>query len=66
MVLYLLLEVDDIDRLLRFSQPQDGGAKLRWKWEILLEGMAASLQLVDPLGKGGSSRGLTPKNDMLS
>ncbi|CAN4096249.1 unnamed protein product [Withania somnifera] len=62
---YLLLEVDDIDRLLQFSQPQDGGAQLRRKRQILLEGMAASLQLVDPLGKSGSSVGLTPKDDIV-
>ncbi|WMV38648.1 hypothetical protein MTR67_032033, partial [Solanum verrucosum] len=63
--LYLLLEVDDIDRLLQFSQLQDGGAQLRQKRQILLEGMAASLQLVDPLGKSGSSVGLTPKDDIV-
>ncbi|PHU17829.1 hypothetical protein BC332_13524 [Capsicum chinense] len=62
---YLLTEVDDIDRLLQFSQPQDGGAQLRRKRQILLEGMAASLQLVDPLGKSGSSVGLTPKDDIV-
>ncbi|XP_009602223.1 protein PAT1 homolog 2 [Nicotiana tabacum] len=62
---YLLLEVDDIDRLLLFTQPQDGGAQLRRKRQILLEGMATSLQLVDPLGKSGSSVGLTPKDDIV-
>nr|XP_016438159.1 PREDICTED: protein PAT1 homolog 1-like [Nicotiana tabacum] len=62
---YLLTEVDDIDRLLQFSQPQDGGAQLKRKRQILLEGMAASLQLVDPLGKSGSSVGLTPKDDIV-
>ncbi|XP_059318390.1 protein PAT1 homolog 1-like [Lycium ferocissimum] len=63
---YLLTEVDDIDRLLQFIQPQDGGAQLRRKRQILLEGMAASLQLVDPLGKSGSSSvGLTPKDDIV-
>ncbi|MCD7448176.1 hypothetical protein HAX54_039132 [Datura stramonium] len=62
---YLLLEVDDIDQLLQFSQPQDGGAQLRRKRQILLEGMAASLQLVDPLGKSGSSVGLTSKDDIV-
>ncbi|KAM3221598.1 hypothetical protein P3L10_020868 [Capsicum annuum] len=35
---YLLLEVDDIDRLLQFSHPQDGGAQLRRKRQILLKG----------------------------
>ncbi|PHU07928.1 hypothetical protein BC332_24417 [Capsicum chinense] len=62
---YLLLEVDDIDRLLQFSQPQDGGIQLRRKRQILLEGMAASLQLVDPLGKSDSSVRLTPKDDIV-
>ncbi|KAK4372975.1 hypothetical protein RND71_008359 [Anisodus tanguticus] len=63
---YLLTEVDDIDRLLQFSQSQDGGAQLRRKRQILLEGMAASLQLVDPLGKSGTSvGGLTPKDDIV-
>ncbi|XP_016457319.2 protein PAT1 homolog 1 [Nicotiana tabacum] len=62
---YLLLEVDDIDRLLLFAQPQDGGAQLRRKRQILLEGMATSLQLVDPLGKSSSSVGLTAKDDIV-
>ncbi|CAN4096662.1 unnamed protein product [Withania somnifera] len=62
---YLLTEVDDIDRLLQFSQPQDGGVQLRRKRQILLEGMATSLQLVDPLGKSGSSIGLIPKDDIV-
>ncbi|KAL3510096.1 hypothetical protein ACH5RR_029497 [Cinchona calisaya] len=63
--LCLLLDVDDIDRLLQFSQPQDGGAQLRRKRQVLLEGLAASLQLVDPLGKSGSSVGLAPKDDIV-
>ncbi|XP_027170038.1 protein PAT1 homolog 1 [Coffea eugenioides] len=63
--LYLLLDVDDIDRLLQFSQPQDGGAQLRRRRQVLLEGLAASLQLVDPLGKSGSSAGLAPKDDIV-
>ncbi|XP_059276901.1 protein PAT1 homolog 2-like isoform X1 [Lycium ferocissimum] len=62
---YLLLEVDDIDRLLQFSQPQDGGVQLRRKRQVLLEGMAASLQLVDPLAKSGGPVGLTPKDDIV-
>ncbi|KAJ8564597.1 hypothetical protein K7X08_001057 [Anisodus acutangulus] len=62
---YLLTEVDDINRLLQFSQPQDGGAQLKRKRQILLEGMAASLQLVDPLGKSGTSVGLTRKDDIV-
>ncbi|KAK1304583.1 hypothetical protein QJS10_CPB11g01604 [Acorus calamus] len=66
--LYLLLDVDDIDRLLQFSQPQDGGSQLRRRRQLLLEGLAASLQLVDPLspGKGGAhSVGLAPKDDLV-
>lgn len=63
--LCLLLDVDDIDRLLQFSQPQDGGANLRRKRHILLEGLATSLQLVDPLGKSGNPVGLGPKDDIV-
>ncbi|KAL2482183.1 NAD(P)-binding domain-containing protein [Forsythia ovata] len=63
--LCLLLDVDDIDRLLQFSQPQDGGSQLRRKRQILLEGLAASLQLVDPLGKSGNSVGLAAKDDIV-
>nr|GLL18023.1 uncharacterized protein LOC109149339 [Ipomoea trifida] len=62
---YLLLEVDDIDRLLQFSQPQDGGAQLRRKRQMLLEGMAASLQLVDPLGKTSGPSELSPRDDIV-
>lgn len=64
--LCLLLDVDDIDRLLQYSQPPDGGTQLRRKRQILLEGLAASLQLVDPLGKsGGNSAVLAPKDDIV-
>ncbi|GFP96562.1 hypothetical protein PHJA_001800300 [Phtheirospermum japonicum] len=63
--LSLLLDVDDIDRILQFTQPQDGGAQARRKRHILLEGLAASLQLVDPLGKSGNSVGLSPKDDIV-
>ncbi|KAD3641949.1 hypothetical protein E3N88_31173 [Mikania micrantha] len=49
--LCLLLDVDDIDRLLQFNQPQDSGDQMRQRRHILLEGLASSLQLVDPLGK---------------
>lgn len=58
--LCLLLDIDDIDRLLQFSLPQDGGTQLRQRRQILLQGLAASLQLVDPLG--GS---LSPKDDIV-
>ncbi|KAK4386289.1 protein PAT1, partial [Sesamum angolense] len=40
--LCLVLDVDDIDRLLQFTQPQDGGTQLRRKrhilWKLLLPG----------------------------
>nr|XP_043606729.1 protein PAT1 homolog 1-like [Erigeron canadensis] len=58
--LYLLLDVDDIDRLLQSSQPQDGGIQIRQRRQVLLEGLATSLQLVDPLGKS-----LTAKDDII-
>ncbi|KAL4569981.1 hypothetical protein LXL04_025630 [Taraxacum kok-saghyz] len=62
--LCLLLDVDDIDRLLQF--PQDNGTQLRQRRQILLEGLATSLQLVDPLGKNpNNSPGLTSKDDIV-
>ncbi|KAI3694060.1 hypothetical protein L1987_77019 [Smallanthus sonchifolius] len=63
--LCLLLDVDDIDRLLQFTQPQDNGVQMRQRRQILLEGLATSLQLVDPLGKKSNSVGLTPKDDIV-
>lgn len=63
--LYLLLDVDDIDRFLQFNQVPEGGAQLRQRRQVLLEGLAASLQLVDPLGKNGHSVGLAPKDDLV-
>ncbi|KDP44628.1 hypothetical protein JCGZ_22047 [Jatropha curcas] len=60
-----LLEVDDIDRFLQFNQPQDGGAQLRRKRQMVLEGLAASLQLVDPLGQSGKTVGLASKDDLV-
>ncbi|KAG0500695.1 hypothetical protein HPP92_000767 [Vanilla planifolia] len=65
--LCLLLDVDDIDRLLRSGQPQDGSSQLRRRRQVLLEGLAASLQLVDPLGPDKASRsfGLIPKDDLV-
>ncbi|CAO2839576.1 unnamed protein product [Amaranthus hypochondriacus] len=59
----LLLDVDDIDRYLQFSPPQDGGSQLRRKRQVLLEALAASLQLVDPLGSGGHNVG--PEDDIV-
>ncbi|KAF3438522.1 hypothetical protein FNV43_RR21284 [Rhamnella rubrinervis] len=63
--LCLLLDVDDIDRFLQYSQIQDGGTQLRRRRQVLLEGLAASLQLVDPLGKNGHAVGLVPKDDIV-
>lgn len=63
--LCLLLDVDDIDRFLQFNQFQDGGAQLRQRRHVLLEGLAASLQLVDPLGKNGNTVDQTPKDDLV-
>ncbi|KAL5739557.1 hypothetical protein ACOSP7_028447 [Xanthoceras sorbifolium] len=63
--LCLLQDIDDIDRLLQLSQPQDGGTQLRQRRQILLEGLAASLQLVDPLGKSGQTVGLAVKDDIV-
>ncbi|KAK8706423.1 hypothetical protein V6N13_049990 [Hibiscus sabdariffa] len=63
--LCLLLDVDDIDRFLQFNQLQDGGAQLRQRRQALLEGLATSLQLADPLGKNGHSDELTQKDDLV-
>ncbi|KAL0289328.1 UNVERIFIED_CONTAM: protein PAT12 [Sesamum angustifolium] len=59
----LLLEVDPSSLCLwkMFTQPQDGGTQLRRKRHILLEGLAASLQLVDPLRKVAIRLGCLPK-----
>ncbi|EOY13796.1 Uncharacterized protein TCM_032442 [Theobroma cacao] len=63
--LCLLLDVDDIDRFLQFNQLQDGGAQLRQRRQVLLEGLAASLQLVDPHGKNGHTDELAHKDDFV-
>jgi DNA topoisomerase 2-associated protein PAT1 len=44
-------DVDDINRLLAVSQPPDGGMQLRRRKQILLEGLAASLQLSESAGR---------------
>ncbi|XP_020576615.1 uncharacterized protein LOC110022145 isoform X2 [Phalaenopsis equestris] len=64
--LCLLLDVDDIDRFLQFNPPHDGESQLKRRREALLEGVAASLQLVDPLdsNKVGQSVGIAPKDDV--
>ncbi|KAL8257984.1 hypothetical protein R6Q59_030025 [Mikania micrantha] len=64
--LCVLLDVDDIDRFLLSTQPQDGGSQARQRRQILLEGLAAALQLVDPLGASSNkSSGLAPKDDIV-
>ncbi|WOL12247.1 hypothetical protein Cni_G21013 [Canna indica] len=59
--LCLLLDVDDLDRLLQFSHLHDGGSQIRNKREMLLQELASSLQLVDPLGQSG----LAPNDDFV-
>ncbi|GAB4836635.1 hypothetical protein Ancab_001548 [Ancistrocladus abbreviatus] len=63
--LCLLLDVDDIDRFLQFNQLPDGGAELKQRRQAQLEGLAASLQLVDPLSKDKHIVGLAPKDDLV-
>ncbi|XAR67289.1 hypothetical protein NMG60_11001985 [Bertholletia excelsa] len=63
--LCLLLDVDDIDRFLQFNQFPDGGIELKRRRQFLLEGLASSLQLVDPLGKNGNTVDLAPKDDLV-
>ncbi|WOL15352.1 hypothetical protein Cni_G24133 [Canna indica] len=63
----LLLDVDDIDRMLQNNQPQDGGLQLKRRRQVLLEVIAASLQLVDPFGPGkaDNSAVFAPKDDLV-
>ncbi|KAL3637583.1 hypothetical protein CASFOL_018751 [Castilleja foliolosa] len=61
----ILLEVDDIDRYLQFNQIPDGGAQLRHRRQFLLEALASSLQLVDPLAKNGGTVNLASKDDFV-
>lgn len=64
--LCVLLDVDDIDRFLQFNkQLQDGGDHLKRKRQGLLEGLSASLQLVDPLGRIGQTVELAAKDDYV-
>ncbi|KAJ7552615.1 hypothetical protein O6H91_06G111800 [Diphasiastrum complanatum] len=71
--LCLLLDVDDIDRLLSLPQASDSGTQLQRRRQILLEGLAASLHLADPLasnvisnGEAGSGCfGLAGKDDLI-
>lgn len=62
--LCLLLDVDDIDRLLQFSQQQDGGLQLRNRRQGLLEQLAESLQLVDLLAPNKNSP-VSPYDDLV-
>ncbi|KAM0059553.1 hypothetical protein Hdeb2414_s0005g00182681 [Helianthus debilis subsp. tardiflorus] len=49
----------------QFNPPQDNGVQMRQRRKILLEGLATSLQLVDPFGKRSNSVELTPKDDIV-
>ncbi|MCO5549404.1 hypothetical protein L7F22_002875 [Adiantum nelumboides] len=61
-----LLDVDDIDRFLKVSQPPDGGADLRRQRQSMLEELAVSLQLLEPLNtRKDSSTGPTENNAHL-
>ncbi|RLN21829.1 hypothetical protein C2845_PM07G39540 [Panicum miliaceum] len=62
--LSLLLDIDDIDRLLQFSQQQDGGLQLRNRRQSLFGQLAESLQLVDPLG-ANKNRHLSANDDFV-
>ncbi|KAL1823030.1 hypothetical protein DCAR_0310881 [Daucus carota subsp. sativus] len=62
--LSLLLDVDDIDRFLKFNELQDV-LQLRSRREVLLEALASSLQLVDPLGKHGHTVNMAPEDDLV-
>ncbi|XP_076957408.1 protein PAT1 homolog [Bidens hawaiensis] len=61
----LLLDVDDIDRFLQFNQLPDGGAQLRQRRQVLLEGLATSLQLIDPLGQNSQTVELAQEEDLV-
>ena len=61
----LLLDVDDIDRFLKCNLLLDGGTQFLRRRNVLLEGLATSLHLVDPLGKNGHKAGLSAKDDLV-
>lgn len=74
--LCLLLDVDDIDRFLSVNQAPDDKIQLKRHRQFLLEGLAASLQLVDPISastsgdsgmseKYGQFAGLAAKDDFV-
>ncbi|XP_078162962.1 protein PAT1 homolog 1-like isoform X2 [Carex rostrata] len=58
----LLLDVDDINRALQHTVPQNNALEMRKHRQILLERLATSFQLVDPLG---SYVACNPLNDDL-
>ncbi|CAF1931273.1 hypothetical protein Bca4012_073230 [Brassica carinata] len=61
----VLIDIVDIDRTLQSTRPQDGGAQVKRKRQILLEGLATALQLADPFSKTGQKSGLTAKDDVV-
>lgn len=61
----LLLDVDDIDRFLQFNQLPNGGAQLKQRRQVLLEELASSFHLVDPLGNNGHAVDLSSKDDLV-
>ncbi|KAJ8484482.1 hypothetical protein OPV22_016967 [Ensete ventricosum] len=63
----LVLSLRLICHLHQVNQPQDGGLQLKRRRQVLLEVIAASLQLVDPLGPGKAdhSVGFAPKDDLV-
>ncbi|XP_062229550.1 protein PAT1 homolog [Phragmites australis] len=62
--LCVLLDIDDIDRLLQFNQQQDGGLQLRNRRQSLLRQLEESLQLADPLGPNKTAH-LSPNDDLV-
>ncbi|XP_010466506.1 PREDICTED: uncharacterized protein LOC104746679 [Camelina sativa] len=61
----VLIDIVDIDRTLQNTRPQDGGAQIKRKRQILLEGLATALQLADPFSKTGQKSGMTAKDDVV-
>lgn len=61
----LLLDIDDIDRFLQFNQLPDRGAQLKQRRQVLLEELASSFHLVDPLGNNGHAVDLSSKDDLV-
>lgn len=59
----VLIDIVDVDRTLQCNRPQDGGgSQLVRKRQLLLEGLATSLQIVDPFK---NKTGLTSKDDIV-